>query len=57
MLTILICPPLTIVSIIFFLNSSKPLRKLTLKLRICVRFAAMFNVERVAILTMTYSHM
>ena len=57
MLTILICPPFTIVSIIFLLNSSKPLRKLTLKLRICIRFAAMFNVERVAILTMTYSHM
>ena len=35
---------------------SKSLRKLPLKLRICVRFAAIFNVERVAVLTMTWSY-
>ena len=30
--------------------------KLALKLRICVRFAAIFYVERVAVLTMTWSY-
>ena len=30
--------------------------KVTLKLRICVRFAAIFYVERVAVLTMTLSY-
>ena len=40
----------TIVSIIFFLkNGSNSV--LALKLRICVRFASTFNVERVAVLT------
>ena len=37
-------------------NGSKSLRKMALKLRICVRFAAIFNVERVAVLTITWSH-
>ena len=42
----------TIVSIIFFfLNGSNSVRKLALKLRICVRFASTFNVVRVAVLT------
>ena len=42
----------TIVSINFFLkNGSNSVWKLTLKLRICVRFASTFNVVRVAVLT------
>ena len=42
----------TIVSINFFLkNGSNSVWKLALKLRICVRFASTFNVERVAVLT------
>ena len=41
----------TIVSIILFFKCSNSVRKLALKLRICVRFASTFNVERVAVLT------
>ena len=42
----------TIVSINFFWkNGSNSVRKLALKLRICVRFASNFNVVRVAVLT------
>ena len=42
----------TIVSINFFLkNGLNSVWKLALKLRICVRFASTFNVERVAVLT------
>ena len=47
MLTILVS---TIVSIHFFENN------LVLKLRMCVRFAGIFYVERVAVLTMTWSY-
>ena len=32
-------------------NGSNSVQKLALKLRICVRFASTFNVERVAVLT------
>ena len=46
----------TIVSIIFFENSSNSWRKLTLKLRICIRFAAIFYMECVAVLTMALSY-
>ena len=47
----------TIVSIFFFVeNSSNSWWKLALKLRISVRFVAIFYVERVAVLTMTWSY-
>ena len=46
----------TLVIIICFVNSSNSWLKLALKLRICVRFAAIFYVERVAVLTMTWSY-
>ena len=42
-------------SIIFFGKNSNSLGKLALRLRICVSFAAIYNVERVAVLTMTWT--
>ena len=39
-----------------FINRSNSLWKLCLKLRICVRFAAIFNVEKVTVLTITWSY-
>ena len=55
--TILKCPPLSAHSKKFqnSLDSSST-SKLTLKVRACVRFAAIFNVELVAVLTMTWSY-
>ena len=38
------------------LNSSNSLRKSCLTLIICVRFAAIFNVEKVVVFTMTWSY-
>ena len=48
----------TIVSIFlfFFENNSNSWCKLALKLRICVRFVAIFYVKRMAVLTMTWSY-
>ena len=55
MLIILKCPPL-LAQILCFETNSNSCSKLTLKLRICVRLAAIFYVEHVAVLTMTLSY-
>ena len=53
--TVLKCPPFPAHSN-NFQKSSNSLWKLALKLRVCVRFAAIFNVKLVAVLTMTWSY-
>ena len=45
---------LTILKLAYLKKNSS--NSLALKLRICVRFAAIFNVERVAVLIMTWSY-